>query len=64
MCYLYGTTNRTEFRRLDFVELRDDLPDWPPQVGPLGQGPYIRQDGLAQVGQWEMIPPQLQGARA
>lgn len=57
MCNLYGTTSRTEFRRLDFVELRDDLPEWQSVVGPLGQGLIVRQRGVAAVGQWGMIPP-------
>ncbi len=57
MCNLYGTTSRDEIHRLDWVRLRDDLPEWQAVVGPLGQGLIVRQHGEADVGQWGMIPP-------
>jgi putative SOS response-associated peptidase YedK len=57
MCNLYGTTDRRTLRSLTFVDLPEELPDWPSIVGPLAQGVVVRQQGRAAVGQWGMIPP-------
>lgn len=57
MCNLYGTTDRKTLRSLTFVQLPDDLPDWPSVVGPLNTSVFIGQQGLARTGQWGMIPP-------
>ena len=60
MCNLYGSVDADTLRTQLFKGL-DGL-TWDHTVAPLGQGVFVKQDSVAQVGQWGMIPPQLQGA--
>ncbi|MCB2018250.1 MAG: SOS response-associated peptidase family protein [Hydrogenophaga sp.] len=56
MCNLYGSTDARTLRTLLFQGVDDGL-SWDATVAPLGRGVFVRQDHLAQVGQWGMIPP-------
>ena len=57
MCNLYGTTDRMTLRTQVLARVPEDTPDWPMVVGPLNNGVFVFQEGLAGVGQWGMIPP-------
>ena len=55
MCNLYGSVDADTLRTQLFKGL-DGL-TWDHTVAPLGQGVFVKQDSVAQVGQWGMIPP-------
>lgn len=55
MCNLYGSVDAETLRTQLFKGL-DGL-TWDHTVAPLGQGVFVKQDSVAQVGQWGLIPP-------
>ena len=55
MCNLYGSVDADTLRTQLFKGL-DGL-TWDRTVTPLGQGVFVKQDSVAQVGQWGLIPP-------